>query len=168
MAAIFKWAQRYGAPAGTLSELGPSGNLFNFKNADDATAANYTTYPITAGRNSFDVWLQGKFTGTFNKVQNVQFWKSSGAYGAGEVIQWDPATPNAYAQPATGAIGGGANIPSGDPGSANVSIGDAAPSASELTASGYSDYLVLQLQTTTGAEAGDTDTFSYTMQYDEN
>lgn len=49
MAAVFQWAQRYGTSPGTLTALGVSGNLFNFKNADDATPGNYTSYPITAG-----------------------------------------------------------------------------------------------------------------------
>jgi hypothetical protein len=107
--------------------------------------------------------LQAKFTGTFNKVQNLQFWKSSGTEGTGEDIIWDPTTPNSYASPATTAISGGAAVPTSDPGSANVSIADAAPSASELTASGYSDYVRMQLQTTTAAEAGDTNTFTFTL-----
>lgn len=169
MAATFTWSQSYGAGP-TVTDLGVSGNLFNYKNADDATPANYTTYPITAGNNSYTVWLRAKFTGTFNKVQNIQFWKSSGVYGTGEVLQWDANTPSAaaYTTPATTAISGGANVPTADPGAANVSIGGVIPSGSELAASGYSDYIVTQIQTTTGAEAGDTNTFTYTLQYDEN
>ncbi len=168
MAATFQWAQQYGTDPGSESVLGVSGNLFNFKNADDATAANYTSYPITAGNNSYGVWLKGKFTGTFNNVQNLQFWKSAGAEGTGEDLYWDPTTPETYATPATTAISGGAAVPTSDPGSANVSIGDEAPSGATLSASGYSDYIVLQLQTTTAAEAGDTETFTFTLQYDEN
>lgn len=112
--------------------------------------------------------MQAKFTGSFNKVQNLQFWKSAGAEGAGEDLNWDPTTPNTYSTPATTAIGGGAVVPTSDPGAANVSVGGVIPSGSELTASGYSDYVVLQMATTTGAEAGDTNSFTFSLQYDEN
>jgi hypothetical protein len=66
MAATFGWSQRYGAGAGTNSDLGVSGNLTNFKRADDATAANYSSNPVPAGEKSYEVWLRAKFTGTFS------------------------------------------------------------------------------------------------------
>jgi hypothetical protein len=149
----------------TVTDLGVSGNLFNFKNADNATPGDYTTYPITAGNNSYSVWLRAKFTGTFNNIQNIQFWKSAGNLGTGETIVWNAATPSGHTTPATTSIGATA-VPTSDPGAANVSIAGATGGA--LTASGYSDNIVLQLQTTTGAEAGDTETFTFTLQYDEN
>jgi len=57
-------------------------------------------------------------------------------------------------------------VPDSDPGSSNVSIN--ASQASSLSAAGYSDYIVMQLRTTTASEAGDTETFTFTLQYDEN
>lgn len=167
MAATFQWAGTYGTGAGTTTDLGVSGNLFNFKTYNNLTSpADYTSYPITAGNNSFDVWLRGHFTGTFNQIQNLKFWKSAGNLGTGEALKFighvtafdDPVTADSsYAT---------ANVPTSSPGSANVSIGGNL--AGNLAAPGYSDYVVMQLQTTTAAEAGDTETFTFTLTYDEN
>jgi hypothetical protein len=168
MAADFQWAGWYGASgAPTTADLGVSGNLFNFKTSNSlATPGDYTSYPITAGNNSYEVWLKGHFTGTFNQIQNLKFWKSSGNLGTGETLDFighvtaydDPVTT---ASPyATGAI------PTSSPGSANVSIGGSL--GGNLSAAGFSDFIVLQLQTTTAAEAGDTETFTFTLTYDEN
>jgi len=167
MAATFQWSGTYGWGAGTSLDLGVSGNLFNFKTDNDLTdETDYTSYPITAGNNSYEVWLRGHFTGTFNQIQNLKFWKSAGNYGAGEAIKFvgnvtafdDPTT--ADSPYATG------NVPTASPGSANVSIGGNL--AGVLASAGYSDYMVMQLQTTTAAEAGDTETFTFTLTYDEN
>jgi len=69
MAATFSWAQDNGvASAKVTTALGISGNLFNYKRIDDATAANYSSNPVPAGGKSYEVWLRGKFTGAFNRV----------------------------------------------------------------------------------------------------
>lgn len=168
MAATFQWNQRVGSSASvTTTDLGVSGNLFNFKSSDDVSAANYTANPVTAGNASYEVWLRAHFTGTFNQIQNVQFWKSSGTLGTGEAIKWDDGGNATYGTP-TSATSGKATttIPTADPGSSNVSINSS--QSSSLSAAGFSDYIVLQLQTTTAAEAGDTESFTFTLQYDEN
>lgn len=168
MAATFQWWGEYGTTASpTTADLGVSGNLFNFKTSNSlASAADYTSYPITAGNNSYDVWLKGHFTGSFNKIQNAKFYKSSGAVGTGEAIKFIGAV-TAYHTPVTGDSSyASANVPTGAPGSANVSfVGDL---AGNITGAGYSDFMVLQLRTTTAAEAGDTNTFTFTLTYDEN
>jgi len=167
MALTYNWNQRTGDSGGTVtSDLGISGALFNFQNQDVASAAQYTAYPITAGNNSYEVWLRGHFTGSFNKVQNLQMWKSSGAEGAGESLYWQDGGTETYITPATTTSVATVAIPTADPASSNVAIGGS--QASSLSAAGYSDYIVLQLRTTVSAEAGDTETFTYTLQYDEN
>jgi hypothetical protein len=99
MAATFQWSGTYGASPGTSADLGASGNLFNFKNSDSLTsAADYTSYPITAGNSSYEVWLRGHFTDTFNQIQNLQFYKSAGVLENGITIEWDGET-TAYATP---------------------------------------------------------------------
>ena len=168
MAATFAWTGNYGEDPGTVVSLGTSGNLFNFKRLNSLTgAADYTSYPITAGQNSYEVWLRGKWTGTFNAISNLQFWKSAPtAYDAGIAIKWSGAEET-YVTPITGASTlATANVPTADPGTANVTIGGAL--TGELAASGYSDYVDLQMQTTTAAAAGDTSTYTFTLQYDEN
>ena len=73
MAATFQWWGEYGATGSpTTADLGVSGNLFNFKTSNSlADPSDYTSYPITAGNNSYDVWLKGHYTGTFNKVSKT-------------------------------------------------------------------------------------------------
>lgn len=168
MAATFQWNQRTGASAGTVtSDLGISGNLFNYQNQDVASAAQYTSYPVTAGNNSYEVWLRASVSGSFNQIQNFQFWKSSGGFGAGESIKWKDGGASTYATPsAASAYTGSDEIPTSDPGSSNVSINGS--QASSLSVAGFSDYIVTQFRTTSAAEAGDTETFTFTLNYDEN
>ncbi len=168
MAATFQWWGEYGTSgSSTTGDLGVSGNLFNFKTSDSlASAGDYTSYPITAGNNSYEVWLKGHFSGSFNLIQNAQFWKSAGTEGAGEDIYWEGIT-TAYATPVTtNSPAATATVPTSDPGTANVSFGGSL--AGTIAAEGYTDYITLQLRTTTAAEAGDTETFTFTLQYDEN
>ena len=167
MAATFNWAQTYGTAPGSATDLGSSGNLFNFKNADDATAANYSSYPITAGNNSYEVWLRLHFTGTFNKIDNLQFWMSTDfSPNTGLSVKWKGNNAGSYQTPvATASSVADGAVPTSDPGTANVSIGGNL--AGEITAAGYSDYIVLQLQTTVSANAGDTSLAVFTCNYDE-
>lgn len=168
MAATFQWWGEYGSTGSpTTTDLGVSGNLFNFKTYNDLSDENdYTSYPITAGNNSYDVWLKGKFTGSFNQVQNAKFWKSAGSEGTGESLYW-AGTVTAYGQPTTGdSQAADTAIPTASPGSANVSFGGSL--GGNITAAGFTDFINLQLRTTTAAEAGDTETFTFTLTYDEN
>lgn len=167
MSASFQWSGTYGASPGTPVDLGVSGNLFNFKSLDSLTSASdYTANPITAGNRSYEIWLRAKFEGSFNQIQNLQFYKSAGTYGTGISIKWDGDTTG-YATPVSSASSiATADVPTADPGTANVSIGGELTGA--LTASGYSNYVVLQLGTTTATSAGDTNAYTFVLQYDEN
>ena len=163
MAATFSWAQSNGAGE-TVTDLGASGNLFNFKTNDSATAADYSSNPITAGLCSMEVYLRAKFTGTFNRIDNLQFWQST-AFSPSTGLQVTFAGNNhAYGTPSTDDNGHG-NVPTSDPGTANVSVAGALTGG--LTGTGYSDYMILQLDTTTSAAAGDTSLATFTLQYDE-
>lgn len=145
--------------------MGASGNLFNFKGGDSAGTGDYTTSPVVAGTNSFDVWLLGKFTGTFNKIENTQFWMSTDfSPNTGLTMKWS--NQAAYQTPSTAATYASAAVPTADPGSQNVSITGSASGI--LEASGYTDWIVLQLQTTTAAAAGDTSLATFSLQYDES
>lgn len=166
MAATFKWSQTYGASPGTHTDLGDSGNLFNFKSVDDATPANYTTNPIVAGENSYEVWLRAHFTGTFNKIDNIQFWMSTDfSPNTGLAVKWEGEQETYVTPTASTSTVATTAVPSSDPGTANVSIGGSL--TGDLSEAGYSDYIVLQLQTTTSAAAGDTSLAVFTLQYDE-
>ena len=173
MAATFKWAQTYGTSPGTATDLGSSGNLFNFKNVDDATAANYTTNPITASNTadqgrSYEVWLRAHFTDTFNTIDNLQFWMSTNfSPSTGLTVYWKGNNVGAYATPVkTDSVKAITTVPVADPGTANVSIGGLL--AGSLIAVGYSDYIILQLDVATIAPSGDTSLAVFTLQYDES
>jgi len=166
MAATYQWAQSHGATP-TVVDLGESGNLFNFKDVDDATAANYSSNPIVAGDNSYEVWLRAHLTGTFNTVDNIQFWMSTDFSPAtGLVLKWEGETVTHVEAVKTESTVATTAIPTTDPGTANVGIGGSL--GGSLTGAGYSDYIVLQLQTTVAAAAGDTSLATFTLQYDES
>jgi len=166
MPATFNWAQTVGAPAGTRQSLGATGNLVNFKNIDSIGTSDYTTHPIPAGNNSFEVYLQGYFSGAFNSIYDLRFWMSTDySPNTGLVVKANMGQ-QLYAQPtnATSSIAT-STIGTSDPGTANVSIGGSLNSS--LTSSGYTDYIVLQLQTNTAAAAGDTSLATFSMSYIE-
>jgi len=168
MVATWNWAQFNGASAGTATDLGASGNLFNFKANDSATAADYSTNQITAGANSMEVWLKAHFTGTFNKVENLQFWMSTDfSPNTGLALKYKANGQTTGVTPvATTSSVATTAMPTADPATANVTIGGSL--SGSLTAAGYSDYIVMQLQTTVSAAAGDTSLCTFTLQYDES
>ena len=166
MAATFAWAQSFGAGP-TVTSLGLSGNLFNYKRVDNATAANYSTNPVPAGGRSYEVWLRMKFTGSFNNVSNLQFWKSTDfSPSTGLHVRWRPQNTSTYVQSTTGTAKCVSAVPTSDPGAANIGVGSN-PSGS-LAASGYSNYIVTQLATCSTAAAGDTSLAIFTANYDES
>lgn len=166
MPATFSWAQSVGAPPGTRQSLGSSGNLINLKAIDSIGTSDYATYPIPAGSNSYEVWLQGAFTGTFNAIYDLRFWMSTDfSPNTGLTIK-AKSNQQYYGQPtnATSSIAIDA-VSTSDPGTANVSVGGSLTSS--LTTSGYTDYIVVQLQTTTAAPAGDTSLATFSLSYIE-
>ena len=167
MAATFAWVQRTGAGAGSEASLGISGNLFNFMKKDSATAADYSTNPIPAGENSFEVYLRAKFTGTFNKIEKIQFWRSTNFSPAtGLSLYWKPKGASAYVAPTSAVSRAISAIPTSDPTTANVGIGNNI--TGNLAASGYSNHIVLQLRTTSAAPAGDSSLCTLSLNYDES
>ena len=171
MAETFQWSQTSGASPGDIADIGETGNLFNFKDYDNKDPGNYDDYPITAsdsadeGR-SYEVWLRMHFTDTFNVIDNLQFWMSTDfSPNTGLTVYWKGDTVGAYATPvkidSTKAV---STVPSADPATANVTIGGSL--TGELTAAGYSDYILLQLDIATTAASGDTSLAIYTGQYD--
>ncbi len=166
MPATFNWAQTVGAPTGVRSDLGASGNLVNFKNVDSIGTSDYSQYPVPAGNNSYETWLQGHFTGVFNSIYDLRFWMSTDfSPNTGLVVKTNT-QQQTYNQPtsltssiATNTIG------TSDPGTANVTVGGSLTSS--ITTSGYTDYIVTQLQTTTAAAAGDTSLATFSLSYIE-
>lgn len=126
--------------------------------------------PIVPGDNSFEKWqkIEVVSMGGSTKVHNFKVWRT-GALGGAAAHKTNARTSSyggapTYAQP-TDADSSVAtqNMPASEPGSANLGIGGSL--AGELTAPGYSDYLVHQLQTHVDDLVGSTSTLNY--QHDE-
>jgi hypothetical protein len=176
MAATFQWGERNGA--GETETLDRAEQ--NWKNIDDSTTA-YSSSPITAGNNSFEKWVYGKFSGTFNTIAAGLWAHTAGAMGTGLTIKASPtmtvdADRLAYATPSATtnasltldatsviAIGSGKAVWFGA--TAPATSGKA---ASMTTNPCYTNFLTNQLQTTGSAAAGDTATATMTLRYDES
>lgn len=187
MAATFTWCEDNGAQTGSplhgTTRTGfSSGSCTdrNYKNVDDCTNNSGTAYgssPIQAGSNGYSKYLYGKFSGTFNQISSG-LWSlrtaPSGALATGLTLKG--VVTSTYATPATGAngalsinytsaevaIGSGAAVSFATSGPENAS-----PS-STLSAAGYTQYLVGQLQTSGSPAAGDITSMTETLQYAEN
>lgn len=152
----------------------------NWKNIDDATTA-YSAAPITAGNNSFEKWIFGHFSGTFNTILSGLFAHTATAFGTGLTLKGPAAcTGDAdrllYTTPSTTAntnltvdmttaisIGSGVGVCFGATGP------EATGKATSMTTNPcYTNYLATQLQTTISAAAGDTANVTLTLQYQEN
>jgi len=130
------------------------------------------TYPITAGTNSFTKYWRLHVTnmGGSNTINNLQFWKSAGAYVASEGIQCSLRTAGysapAYATP-TQVTYTDQVMPVANPGAANLGIGGST-GGSITTAPSYSDYVKSQLQTGAGSPPGNVNQKTLSLQYDES
>lgn len=151
----------------------------NWKNSD-VHADAYSTYPITDGSNSYEIWLFGHFSGTYNQILTGKFAHTATAFGTGLTLKGTPACTGdgdrlLYTTPATTAnanlttdmtsaiaIGSGVAVFFGATGP------EATGKASSTTANpAYTNFLTTQLQTS-GASAGDTAQVTLTLQYQEN
>lgn len=160
MVADFEWQEENAdAITGSIANI-------NFGSTDDQDIVALT-YPITAGSHSFEKYISGSFGGTFTKILNVQFWKSAGAYQTGETIFWTGSAETFNAPLGSETVSGSAvgSVPTSDPGTANVSVGGALTGS--LEAIGSTDFIVMQLQTTTSSPAGAVNQKTFTLQFDE-
>jgi hypothetical protein len=176
MAATFVWDESNGAGQTITSGI----TNVNWKNIDDATTV-YTSYPVTAGANSYEKWQAGHFTGSYNQILNGKFGHTAGVLGTGLTLKCQPTMTAdgdrlTYATPATttnaslsrditavDTIANGAVVYFGAT-SANAS-GKAASTTSNPA---WTNYLTTQLQTTVAALPGDTAQVTLTLSYDES
>ena len=178
MAATFEFNEDNGAATGSPAagtSRATAVTQVNWKNIDDATTA-YSSYPVTAGNNSFTKYQSGKFSGTWNQVSAGLFAHTAGTLGTGLTLKGT--VTSTYATPATSAnaalttdmtaviaIGSGLGV------SFNSTPQAASPTTSfnSTTANpAFTQFLATQLQTTGSAAAGDTATVTLTLQYNEN
>jgi len=143
----------------------------NYSNVDepnsDPSAAGRA---IPIGENSYEKWIRLHVTNIqdANAIDNIQIWKSAGAYVTGETIQTNLKTSaysaETYAQPSKTTYTDQA-MPTADPTQANLGI--AGSLSGQLTAAGFSDYWRSQTQSTGSTPAGNGNQKTYTIQYDE-
>ncbi len=168
-----------GSPAkGTTRTTGVANA--NWKNSGVQTDV-YSSFPIQAGNNSYQIVLFGKFSGTFNQILTGLFAHTAGTFGTGLTLKGIPNNTGdgdryIYVTPTTGAdsnltvdmttaiaIGSGVTVCFGATGP--EATGKATSMATNPC---YTVYLATQLQTTVSAAPGDTATATLTLQYNEN
>lgn len=144
----------------------------NMGNVDSA-ALVAVDYPVTPGNNTFEKWQRLHVTamGGSSLIDNIRVWRT-GALGANASHKTNART-SAYAGAETYNTPSASDrsatyhydqtMPSSEPVSANLGIGGSL--AGGLTATGYSDYLVHQIQTTIAAVAGSSSVLN--IAYDE-
>lgn len=167
MTSVFSWIE-YNA---TVGDTGVPTNL----NLGSTNARNLapSTYPITAGTYSYSKWVKGHWSGSFTRIENLQFWMSSSGSGyvSGESLKVSATTTgyagtDTYVGPTTSADVQASNaMPTADPGAANIGVGGSLTGS--LTSEGDSDFIVVQASITTAASAGATQTKEFRMQFDE-
>jgi len=167
MVATFSWYE-YNATAGD-SAVPTNLNLGN------ANAINLapSTYPITAGTYSYSKWLRGHWSGSFTRIENLQFWMSSSGSGyvSGEDVLCSATTESyagtsTYVAPTNTVDAQASNaMPEADPAAANIGVGGSLTGS--ITDTGDSDFIVIQASITTAATAGATQTKQFRLQYDE-
>lgn len=182
MAATFAFDRDHGAatgsPAkGTTRSAGVTD--VNWKNSDTEADA-YSDFPITDGNNSYENWLFGHFSGTYNQILAGLFAHTATAFGTGLTLKGTPACTGdgdrlLYTTPATttnaalttnmtSAIAIGSGVAVCFSATGPEATGKA---ASTVANPAYTNYLTTQLQTS-GAAAGDTAQVTLTLQYQEN
>jgi hypothetical protein len=185
MAATFNWCEDNGTATGspahgtTQSGFGADTHYptdVNWKSVDDNTANSGTAYsssPIQAGNNSFEKWQYGHFSGSFNQISSGLWAHTATSFGTGLTLKG--VVTSTYTTPATATnanltvnMTSAIAIGSGQAVNFSTTGPYAASPTSTLSAAGYTQYLVCQLQTTTSAAAGDTAQVTLTLQYNEN
>lgn len=153
MVASFEWSESNGAGETVTDGIS---NL-NFGNTDAPNIVPASN-PITAGNNSYEKWVRGHYTGTYNSVSNLKLYKSAGAYVTGEDIK--AAVNAAYATPvATTSAVATVTVP--------TTLGTALVPNSPGASPSYSGYIIAQLQTTVSTPPGNVNQKTFTLQYDE-
>jgi hypothetical protein len=136
----------------------------------DSPNLNPVANPIVVGGNSFIKYLKLRVTDmdVSNKIDNVKIWISDGVLKTGESIKTNLTTsdytPATYSVPTNQAMSGN-DMPLEEPSVQNIGIGGSL--TGYFSDIGYSDYWLVQVQLGPSAPAGNADTKTFTIQYDE-
>jgi hypothetical protein len=181
VAATFKFDEDNTSGKTRTSDVRSCNWRSNDANSGTATTGDvtYRNNPITAGNSSFIKYQYGEFSaGGFTTISNGKFGHTAGAMDTGVTLLGQ--VVSSYTTPVATPLVVGGNIKDMSAVDASLSTGNSpavlfsttAPdgsTAATLTggAAGFTQYLVTQLQTTTGAAPGDTSTYTLTLRYDE-
>lgn len=153
MAATFEFSESNGAGEVVTTPISNA----NFGSVDAPNIVPATD-PITAGNNSFEKWMRGRFSGVFTSIANLRFFKSAGAFVTGEDIL--AAVNAAFATPVdTGSIVATVTVP--------VTEGTALVPTAPGSSPDFSGYITMQLQTTVSTPPGAVNQKTFTLKYDE-
>lgn len=129
--------------------------------SNDSSNLNTTTYPITAGANSFNKQQAVRFTITASEtVGDFLLWASSGLSGTGDItanadtLVYKDSGGTTTSAPSATAISGSSGMPASEPGTSN--IGGTATSTGE-----GSNVFLHQVQTNGATTAGTSITLSF-------
>lgn len=185
MPATFHWAEDHGTATGspvhgtTRDGFGADTNYpvnCNWKSADDTNATVYTAAPIgPPPAASYEKFQYGHFTGTFSQISSCKWTAHDDATAFGANIALKGTVTSTYTTPAQTnnaalttdftsqvAVASGLAVLF-----STVGPEGGSPTAT-LSAAGYSQYLVSQLQITAGVAGGDTAQVTLKIQYQEN
>jgi hypothetical protein len=186
MPATFNWCEDNGPATGspshgtTRSQSSTPPTDISWKNTDDAKTGSggtlYSASPVVAGNNSYTKYQYGQFTGSFNQILNSK-WSAhtspAGALSTGLTLKG--VVTSTYATPATTANAGlttdfttAVAVGSGLSVSFHTTGPEGSSPSSTLGASGFTQYLATQLQTSSSVAAGDMAAITGTLVYDEN
>lgn len=153
MAATFEFSESNGAGQVVTTPISNA----NFGSVDAPNIVPATD-PITAGNNSFEKWVRGRFSGTFTTIANLRFFKSAGAFVTGEVLK--AAANAAFATPVdTTSVVATVDVPTTEGGA----LLPVAPAGNP----DFSGYITMQLQTTVSTPPGPVNQKTFTLKYDE-
>lgn len=170
MAATVALSETYGASTtqDTITNLN-----FGSTSSYDIVPASYPITIISGSTAySYEKWIRLKCSGTYTKVDNLQFWKSSGTYSTGCTYYGNQSTSVALPTSYTTAVNTVSSVaitalPTADPADNNISIDGSFTGSFDSNETAYSDYLVLQMRVADTASPGNVTQITYTFQYDE-
>lgn len=169
MAATFEWKVYTGTNAGTENPATGSASHLNFHNDD--TYGTQTDYehkqivvPSSGTAYSYERWLRGRWSGTFNQIQNILFWKSGGTYSDSN-LSINAGVTDTGVTP----VGTASSIATSAVPETEGTALDITPSGDITSSPGYSKYVVLQLVVPSSVVTpGDIGVQTFTIQYDES
>jgi hypothetical protein len=169
MVATFEWKVYTGSGAGTENPSSGSATHLNFHNDDTyGTSTDYQTkqivVPSSGTAYSYERWIRGRWSGTFNLIDNILFWKSAGTLSDVNLAIYAGETATGATPVVTVSSIATAAVPTTE----GTAI-DITPSGGISSSPGYSDYCVMQLRVpSTVTTPGDIGVQTFTMQYDES